>query len=157
MDAAEIGQRGGGQHGVPLASNDGHEDENEGCRNAGSDDRQRKKDAAKAPMEVMTLAKRMERWRAYAGASIKQAITDVNGPCNERQEQRNPRREIDAGCLRKGEGPDNGDGGRIKAGQMPEGEWARSIDGPDSALPEIGSAFMRRRLGERKRHSSDFS
>lgn len=153
MDAAEVGECRGSQHRVPLTRDDGHEGEDENCGGASGGHSQRKKNAAKPPMEVVTLAKGMDRGQAQGAAHIEKAIADIDRPSGQRQKQRDPCLEPDAGCPGEGKRPHNGNGGRIEAGQMPKNERTRSIENwtrRDSGIRDLsGRDRVRRSAGSR--------
>ena len=111
MDGGEVGKSGYCQdrvarpgsrrHGMENQQNGGHS----GC---GCD---RDEDVAVLPMEVVTSSE-----RAVGAAGVEQAVTDVDGPGSKGQDGGKPDRQEDVSSPGKGQGPDDGDGGGVKAG-----------------------------------------
>jgi len=86
-------------------------DEADDCSGQG----QGKEDAAMFPVEVMPLAQ----WCSGV-ARVEQPIADVEGPRGKREHDGEPDGQVNAGSAGEGQCPDDGDGGCVEAGQVPQ-------------------------------------
>ncbi len=103
-----------------MLANTGRHDEENDCRGHSSRrERNRSEATTMSPMEVMALAKKAQFATADSGAGIKKPIADVDSPGPQRQKNGNPEGKSDVCNARESERPDDSDGGRIKAGEMP--------------------------------------
>jgi hypothetical protein len=58
----------------------------------------------------------MELAGAHCGAGVEEAVCNVDGESNQRQQDGKPQGKTDACGPGKAQGPDDGDGGRVEAG-----------------------------------------
>ena len=57
-----------------------------------------------------------------AGSGVEEAVKKIDGPGAEGEGEGNPEGKGDVGGACKGESPEDGDGGRVEAGEVPEVE-----------------------------------
>jgi hypothetical protein len=87
-------------------------------------------------VEVVAQAEAMELGGGVGRTGVEQAVGDVDGPGYERKEDGDPCGKRDVGSPGKGEGPDDGYGGSVEAGEVPEGEWFWRVEDWTGAFTE---------------------
>jgi len=120
VDAGEVSQGGDGEGGVALACGDGHLGEDEPGGGEGGGDGDGEQESAMPVMEAVPVAEGGEVGGAQGGTGVEEAVADVDGPGGEGEEWGNPEGQADLGCRGEGQRPDDGDGGGVQAGEVPQ-------------------------------------
>ena len=85
------------------------------------------------PVKEVTFAKLIERRTEKAVACVEQAVGDVDGPDTEREQRGHPQRKQQVCNPGEGERPDQRDGWRVEAGQVPEAQGSGCFKGASVA------------------------
>jgi len=120
--SGEVGERRGGDDRVVFAGGRGHAVDDEHDHSDRGADRGREKVLAMAPMEEMAIVQCCEITRVYSSASIKEPVKDVYGPRASRQQEQDPRFEMNVSASRDGESPDDRNRGCIETREMPQAQ-----------------------------------
>ena len=80
------------------------------------------------PMEEMAFAEAVESGVAQAGPGIEQAIGNVDGPYRKHEQRGDPEGQTHVSDPCEGERPDQGYGGRIEAGEVPEAQRGGGLE-----------------------------
>jgi len=119
VDSGKVEERGEGQQEIAAEGGGGHVCQDEGERDEDGCHGEGQEKPAMTPVEVVAGLK-----LSGGGAGIEEAVGEVDGPAEECEDEGNPEREGDACGFGEGEGPDDGNGGRVEAGEVPEVQQA---------------------------------
>ena len=147
VDRGEIGERRSGQNGVALAGCKGHGMKHQRKGHDGCRERDGQEDAAVFPVKMMASAE-----RRMSVSSVQQTVAYVGAPGGQRYYRDRPPRQADLHRPGKGEGPDNGYGGGVEAGEVPHAQRSRGVEA--SSKP---GAMLRLQGGRQCGHNSHSS
>ena len=110
-------------------------------------DGERNKNAAMTPVKEMAFAEAVEVRRRKGGAGVEEAVRDIDGPDGEGEQSGHPEGQADVRYPGEGERPDEGDGGCVEAGQVPEAQWGGRVEGDrglrlDARVGKIVAALL---------------
>lgn len=81
-----------------------------------------------APMKEVAFAQCVQGPQAQGRTHIEKPVADVDAPCRQCKQDRNPDGEVNLRDRSEGKGPYDGDCRCIEAGQVPEAQHARGIE-----------------------------